>query len=145
MERISGGSIHIVVAEDNPGDWLILKTALQETNPQIQAGWACDGEDLINYLESQPAADMIMLDMNMPRKNGLEVLAQIRKDPRFSHIPVVMLTSSNDEKDILRSYKLGVNTFIQKPYTYRDLKEKISAFIAYWLNVSLLPPKTRAA
>jgi CheY-like chemotaxis protein len=109
-----------------------------------------DGQDLMDYLRrrgryADPAVDaprpgIILLDLNMPKKDGREALAEIKADPSLRQIPVVVLTTSNDEQDVLRSYDLGVNSFITKPVTFAGLVEALSTWSRYWFELVELPP-----
>src|SRR5207302_1889890 len=107
-----------------------------------------DGEDLMSYLHHQgqfsnagesPAPSLILLDLNMPRKDGREALREIKSDAALRHIPVVVLTTSRAEEDVVRSYQLGVNSFITKPLTFQGLVEAMKALGRYWFEVVELP------
>lgn len=131
----------LLVTDDNPAYFSLVKKALEECCPEVCLEWAKDGTELLDYLEHNDHPDIILLDLNMPKKNGLEALEDIRAKPQFSHIPIVVLTTSDDESQILKAYRLGSNSYIKKPFTYSDLKNFLSAFGRYWFDVALLPPK----
>jgi len=108
-----------------------------------------DGEELMDYLHqrgkfsargSAPRPGLILLDLNMPRKNGLEALREIRAHPLFRRIPVVVLTTSEEEADILQSYEIGVSSFITKPVTFAGLVEVMKTFGHYWIEICAIPP-----
>ncbi len=114
----------ILLVEDDPGDQELTRRALKHETLNIDLRIANDGEQAIDYLfrqgefenpESSPPPDLILLDLNMPKKNGREVLAELKQNLRVSRIPVVILTTSEQEADILRTYDLGCNSYIQKP------------------------------
>ena len=109
-----------------------------------------DGEQLLDYLfrrgqytdrEKWPEPDLILLDLNMPRKDGREVLEDIKGMPAFRRIPIVVLTTSRAEEDVFRSYDMGVSGFVTKPVTFRELMETMKTIGAYWGKTSTLPPK----
>ena len=107
-----------------------------------------DGEELMHYLRHQndfsnpekaPEPSLILLDLNMPRKDGREALREIKSDPKLRHIPVVVLTTSRAEEDVVRSYEFGVNSFITKPLTFQGLVDAMKALGRYWFEVVALP------
>lgn len=113
-----------------------------------------DGEELMDYLQrrgaysdpqSSPRPGLILLDLNMPRKSGQEALEEIKADPQLRRIPVIVLTTSNAEHDILRSYDLGVSSFITKPVTFDGLVEIMKAFGKYWIEIVIIPPSDEDA
>ena len=114
-----------------------------------------DGQDLMDYLKREgayadpsvdaPRPGIILLDLNMPRKDGREALQEIKSDPRLRMIPTVVLTTSKAEEDIFRAYNLGVNSFIVKPVTFQSLVDLTRAFNKYWFEIVELPPKEAAA
>lgn len=140
--------ITILVAEDDPDDRLLVRDAFRESRVANDLHFVVDGEDLMDYLyrrgkyaapASAPRPGLILLDLNMPRKNGREALGEIKRDPALRSIPVVALTVSKAEEDILRSYDLGANSFITKPVTFSGLLEVIKVLGAYWLEIVELP------
>jgi CheY-like chemotaxis protein len=110
-----------------------------------------DGQDLLDYLrhegrwtaEDAPRPGIILLDLNMPKKDGREALAEIKADPRLRHIPVVVLTTSKAEEDVVRAYDLGVNSFIAKPVTFEGLVEVMNTLSRYWFEIVELPDGAR--
>ena len=109
-----------------------------------------DGEELMDYLHrrgkyellrTEPLPGLILLDLNMPRKDGREALKEIKANPNLRRIPIVVLTTSKAEEDIVRSYDLGVNSYVTKPVTFKSLVELIKVLGRYWFEVVELPPK----
>ena len=143
-----GKAIAILMAEDDPDDRLLAQEAFEESRLANELHLVEDGEELMDYLyrrgeydeASAPRPGVILLDLNMPRKDGREALREIKADPDLRRIPVVVLTTSKAEEDILRTYDLGVNSFIVKPVTFADLVEVIRALGRYWFEIVELPP-----
>jgi CheY-like chemotaxis protein len=139
----------ILMADDDPDDCMLAQEALREArlaNPLRTVG---DGEELMDYLhhrgvyadpQSAPRPGLILLDLNMPRKDGREALREIKQDPTLRQIPVVVLTTSRAEEDILRSYDLGVNSFCAKPVTFEGLVQLMHTLACYWFEIVELPP-----
>ncbi len=136
--------INIMMADDDEDDRLMFKEAVEETRLICELKFAVDGEDLLNQIRGVPGEelpDLILLDLNMPRKSGTEVLQEIRQDPRLKTIPIVILTTSSAEQDIIKSYQSGANSFVSKPVTFDGLREKILSLTDYWFDVVKLPGK----
>jgi CheY-like chemotaxis protein len=146
----------ILMADDDPDDRLLVKDALAECHPQcdIDEVLVCvpDGEVLMDYLlrrgphtepNTSPRPDLILLDLNMPRKDGREALREIRAHPELRHIPVVVFTTSKADTDIALIYNLGANSFITKPVAYQALVNSLSILTQYWLGIVELPSNTR--
>ena len=142
-------AITILMAEDDPDDRLLAFEAFEESRLANELVLVEDGEELMDYLycrgkyneASAPRPGVILLDLNMPRKDGREALREIKADPDLRRIPVVVLTTSKAEEDILRTYDLGVNSFIVKPVTFADLVEVMRALGRYWFEIVELPPR----
>ncbi len=137
----------ILIAEDDPEDRMLTMEALDESRIS-HFHFVEDGEELMNYLYnrgiyqdamSYPRPRLILLDLNMPRKDGREALQEIKKDPGLRRIPVVVLTTSKADEDIVRSYNLGVNSFITKPVSYAGLVEVMATLSKYWFQIVELP------
>jgi CheY-like chemotaxis protein len=137
------------MADDDPDDRMLTKEALQEARLANDLRFAVDGEDLMDYLcyrgvyvntTSAPRPGLILLDLNMPKKDGREALAEIKADPDLRRIPVVVLTTSMAEEDILRSYDLGVSGYISKPVTLNGLINVMKTLNSYWFEIVELPP-----
>lgn len=141
----------ILMADDDEEDRELTRDALQDARLANQMRFAVDGQDLMDYLRhtgpyADPAADaprpgIILLDLNMPKKDGREALAEIKSDPDLRRIPVVVLTTSNDEEDVLRTYDLGVNSFMTKPVTFAGLVEAMRTWTRYWFELVELPER----
>ncbi|MFQ5450790.1 MAG: response regulator [Nitrospinaceae bacterium] len=138
----------ILIAEDDEDDYLLTLEALKEAGVNNKVRWVKDGEELMEVLKTgvpngngkQPdIPGMILLDLNMPKKDGREALAEIKSHPALRKIPVIVLTTSNAENDITHSYDLGVNSFIQKPVRFHDLVGVIKVLSNYWLKTVKLP------
>lgn len=140
--------ITILLADDDPEDRMLAREALEESRVANKLDTVVDGEDLMDYLnrrgayesmKGNPLPGLILLDLNMPRKDGREALREIKGDPHLRRIPVVVLTTSQAEEDIYRTYDLGVNSFITKPVTFDQLVEVIKAVSRYWVEFVELP------
>ena len=135
----------LLLVEDNPGDARLIREALTECETDMAIWEARDGEAAIALLRGKlrdhAAPQLILLDLNLPKKDGREVLAEIKNDGELSRIPVVILTSSKAEEDIIRTYNIGVNSFITKPVTFEALVKVTRNFGKYWLGVVALPKK----
>jgi two-component system response regulator len=140
--------VTFLIAEDDPDDRFLIKEAFQESLLTNSLYFVRDGVELLDYLRRQgkfsnpvesPPADLILLDLNMPRKDGREALAEIKSDPRLRYIPVVVLTTSKAEEDIMRSYDIGAASYITKPVTFDGLVEAIRQLKQYWVQIVRLP------
>jgi two-component system response regulator len=136
--------ITILNAEDDPDDRILVQDAFLESGQDNTLRFVQDGDDLLQYLRRQgsystpeqaPRPDLILLDLNMPHKDGRESLAEIKSDPNLRSIPVVVLTASNSDEDILNTYNLGGAGFIIKPETYQGLVEVVKGLNQYWFEV----------
>jgi len=143
-------SITILYADDDADDQLLVKEALEEARLLNDLRFVNDGEELMDYLyrrgdyadpAKSPRPGLILLDLNMPRKNGREALKEIKSDPDLRRIPIVVLTTSKAEEDIYRSYDLGVNSFISKPVNFGGMTRVMQALGAYWFEIVELPPE----
>ena len=138
----------LLLADDDPDDRLLVKDALEETRWTAELRSVEDGVELMDYLRRRgryadpseaPPPNLILLDLKMPRKSGHQALKEIKEDPDLRRIPVVILTTSNQEQDISRSYTLGVNSFITKPSSFGALVETMSVLERYWFETVTLP------
>lgn len=133
------------MADDDPDDRLLMKEALEENQFSNPLSFVENGADLLDYLTQQgkyaqcTLPGLILLDLNMPKVSGLEALQQIRINPNLKRIPVVVLTTSNSQEDVLRSYNLGVNSYICKPGKFKELVAVTREIGNYWLNTVSLP------
>lgn len=142
--------ITLLMADDDEDDRLMAREALIESRLNNPLYFVEDGEELMDYLYRRgkygdsahyPFPGLILLDLNMPRKDGREALREIRADPVLRRIPVVVLTTSAAEEDVLRSYELGVNSFIVKPVTFDALVDVMRSLGRYWFEIVELPPE----
>jgi CheY-like chemotaxis protein len=149
MKDKRGKSITILMADDDPDDRMLAREALEENRLANDLCFVEDGEELMDYLHQRgkykepadaPRPGLILLDLNMPRKDGREALKEIKADPHLRRIPVIVLTTSKAEEDILRTYDLGANSFIIKPVTFESLVKAMKAMTKYWLEFVRLPP-----
>lgn len=145
-------SITILMADDDPDDRLLLEDALEEVHLSNNFAFVEDGVELMDYLrrkgdftnlQGTPLPGLILLDLNMPRKDGRQALKEIKSDSALRRIPVVILTTSKAEEDILRTYDLGANSFIVKPVTFDKLVDIVRQLTDYWFEIVRLPPDKR--
>jgi len=143
-----GKGITILLAEDDADDRLLVKEALAEGRVLNDLRSVEDGEELLDYLrrrgryadpETSPRPGLVLLDLNMPRKDGREALREIKGDPDLKRIPIVVMTTSKAEEDIVRSYDLGANSYITKPVTFERLVELMKVLGRYWFELVELP------
>ncbi len=144
----SGQPISILIADDDPEDRMLAQEALEEALLANDLRFVEDGEELMDYLkrrgkyanpEDSPRPGMLLLDLNMPRKDGREALQEIKADPKLASIPIVILTTSRTEEDILRSYDLGASSYITKPVTFDGLVKVMLCLKTYWFEIVELP------
>ena len=144
------GVLTILMADDDVDDRELARDALLAARVVNPLRFVTDGQELIDYLRregeySDPSVDaprpgIIMLDLNMPKKNGREALAEIKSDADLRRIPIIVLTTSRDEQDVLATYDLGANSYITKPVTFAGLVEVMRAWGHYWCEIVDLPP-----
>jgi CheY-like chemotaxis protein len=141
-------SVIILLAEDDPDDRMLVQDAVAEGRLVNEVRCVEDGEELMDYLHQRgpyagdgaaPRPGLILLDLNMPKKDGREALKEIKADPALRQIPVVVLTTSKAEEDVFRSYDLGANSFVTKPVTFQSLVELMKTLNRYWLEIVELP------
>jgi len=147
MIQGSGKSIDILLVEDNPGDVRLAKEALKESKVRNNIFVVEDGVEAMDFLrrkgkyQGSPRPDLILLDLNLPRKSGREVLAEVKGDEALKRIPVVVLTVSRDEEDILRAYDLHANCYVTKPLDFEQFIKITRTIEEFWLTIVKLPPK----
>jgi len=138
----------ILIAEDDEDDYLLTLEALKEAGVNNEVHWVKDGNETLEFLSSRLNGNngssgqlpgLILLDLNMPKKDGREALQEIKSNPDFRKIPVIIMTTSSAEIDVTHSYDLGVNSFIQKPDRFHELVETVRVVFNYWLNTVKLP------
>lgn len=142
----------VILADDDEDDRSLVRDALMEANSGIEVRTVVDGQDLLDYLRGHgayagrpstgPAPMLVLLDLHMPRLTGSEALVQIRADESLRALPVVVLTTSRREEDILESYLRGANSFISKPSSYSDLVKAMATFQQYWAGPVSLPDRS---
>ena len=150
MDR-TGKAVIILYAEDDPEDRMLVEDAMEESRLANELDFVDDGEELMDYLHRRgkytglsntPLPGLILLDLNMPKKDGREALEEIKADPNLRRIPIVVLTTSKAEEDILRTYDLGVSGFIIKPVTFESLVSIMKTVSKYWFEIVEPPPQT---
>ena len=145
--RNNGKPIEILLVDDNPGDVRLTVEAFKEHNVHNHLNVVEDGMKAIAYLKQQAPyenalrPDVILLDLNLPKKDGREVLAEIKQDPHLKRIPVVILTTSKAEEDILKTYNLHANCYITKPVEFDEFIRVVKSIENFWLRVVKLPPE----
>ncbi len=147
INEMSSKSVDLLLVEDNPGDVRLTREALKEAKVRNNLYVVEDGVEATAFLHKEgkyadaPRPDVILLDLNLPKKNGPELLAEIKQDPDLRYIPVVILTSSSSEEDIIRSYNLHANCYITKPVNLERFLDVVKSIDNFWLSVVTLPPK----
>ena len=137
--------VEVLLAEDNPGDVMLTKKALKRGKLANNLHVVTDGVEALSFLRHQgeyadaPRPDLVLLDLNMPRKDGQEVLEELKNDPELRRIPVVILTSSESEEDIVKSYELNANAYLTKPVDFDGFVEIVDRLEDFWFQVVKLP------
>lgn len=133
--------VRLLIVEDNPGDVRLVREIFRELTTPVDFHVANDGEEALCFLQnaSQSIPDLILLDLNLPRKNGLELLKEIKGNAAWKTIPVIVLTSSQAEQDVITSYNLHANAYIVKSIDLEQLTQVVQALEAFWLKVARLP------
>jgi CheY-like chemotaxis protein len=137
--------MQILLVEDNPADVRLIREALRHTEASYSLSVVDDGEKAIDFLRDRAPGsfpDLVLLDLNLPRKSGAEVLVEIKGDRRLKRIPVVILTSSRSERDVNTAYDSGANSYLRKPADLDHLYSLANVFAQYWLNWVILPTQT---
>ena len=138
--------VEILLVEDNPGDERLTREALKEGKVYSNLHWAKDGVEALEFLRRRgrfsdaPRPDIILLDLNLPKKDGREVLEDVKNDPELKRIPVVVLTTSKADEDVLRSYDLHANCYVTKPVDLEKFIQVVKSIDRFWLTVVTLPP-----
>jgi len=140
-----GSPVDILLVEDNPGDARLAMEALKTSKVSNTLHWAKDGEEAMAFLRQEgehagkPRPDLVLLDLNLPKKDGREVLAEIKSDDALKFIPVVILTTSENEEDILRTYADHCNCYITKPIDLKQFLKVVESIEDFWLTIVKLP------
>jgi CheY-like chemotaxis protein len=149
-----GRTITILMADDDKDDCMLVKDAFLESRLSNDLRFVEDGEELMDYLyrrgkykspKASPRPGLILLDLNMPRKDGREALEEIKSDPELRGIPIIVLTTSKEEEDVVRSYDIGASSYITKPVTFEGLVEVMKSLGKYWFEIVELPPERKEA
>jgi len=149
MNFQSGRPVEVLLVEDNPGDVRLMVEALKDAKVNNNLHVVCNGEEAMEFLQREGdyagavVPDLVMLDLNLPKKDGREVLAEIKEDPDLKHIPVVVITTSAAEEDILKSYKLHANCYITKPVNFEQFIKVVHSIEDFWLTVVRLPKNNK--
>ncbi|MBK5273158.1 MAG: response regulator [Bacteroidia bacterium] len=140
---------HILLVEDNEGDILLTKEALEDAKILTTLSVVKDGKEAIDFVSrtgkyaGASLPDLVLLDVNLPKKNGHEVLQFIKRDEELKHIPVIMLTTSSSQQDINLAYSNQINCFITKPIDVNDFLREVTAIESYWISIVKLPTKKK--
>jgi CheY-like chemotaxis protein len=146
--------ITILIADDDPDDRMMAKEALDESRVANVVHFVEDGVELLSYLRRQgryadpgasPRPGLILLDLNMPKKDGREALREIKADPALRRTPVIVMTTSKAEEDIYRTYDLGVSSYVAKPVTFEGLVDVMKTLGKYWFNIVELPDEAKVS
>lgn len=145
--------VDILLVEDNPSDAELALHALKKHNLANRVEWVKDGEEALDYLFHRGAyvdspnslPRVVLLDLRLPKIDGIEVLKQIRAHPEIKELPVVVLTSSKEERDVMQTYELGVNSFVAKPVNFEEFSKTVADLGMYWVLVNRVPPDIRPA
>ncbi len=140
-------SMTILIADDDHDDRLFMEQALRQNGFSQTIQFVEDGEELMEYLRHEgrfldqnvPWPNLLILDLNMPRKNGFQALEEIKDDPKLRRLPVVVMTTSSADEDVVKTYNLGVNSFVTKPFNFSRLVEMVGALKTYWMDTVKLP------
>ena len=139
--------IEVLLVEDDPGDVLMTREAFEEHKLRNRLNVVSDGDEALAYLRQEglhrdaPRPDLILLDLNLPRRDGREVLSEIKSDPELRRIPVVVLTTSQADEDILRSYQLHANAYVTKPVDFERFVNVVKQIDEFFVSVVKLPPR----
>lgn len=148
---MSAKLVSILLVEDDPGDVLLIREALADHGAANSLSTVGDGVEAMRFIRGEgeyadrSGPDLVLLDLNLPRKSGAEVLAEIKSDPRLATIPVIVLTTSDAEEDILRSYRLHANAYITKPVDFARFREIVHRLDDFFVGVVQLPPRPARA
>lgn len=136
--------VNVLLVEDNPGDIELAKIAFEDAKMINELRVISDGQQALDFFEANPDwPDIVLLDINLPKVNGIEILKHLRSHEETRALPVCILTSSGSDQDIIASYQHNTNAYIQKPVDFNKFIETIKSFEEFWLSVVKLPPKQR--
>jgi two-component system, response regulator len=144
--NLNASVVQILLVEDNPNDAELALHALRKGNLANQVDWVKDGEAALDYLfhrgpyhDQQGQPKVVLLDLRLPKLDGIDVLRAVRANPETRELPVVVLTSSKEDRDIVETYRLGVNSFVSKPVVFKDFVETVSSLGLYWVIINRVP------
>ena len=143
-------AVQILLVEDNPSDAELTLHALSKNNLANSVDWVKDGEEALDYLfhrgqyadKKTGLPKVVLLDLRLPKLDGIDVLRAVRKNPKTKELPIVVLTSSKEETDLVETYRLGVNSFVSKPVVFKEFVETVANLGLYWVIVNRTPPET---
>jgi len=145
--NVANHELEILLAEDNEDDVILVRESLEEVQIVSHVQVARDGVEALEYVRerakeaaARTRSLLVLLDINMPRMNGFEVLSEMKSSPALKHIPVVMLTTSRREEDLVKSYRIGAASYITKPVNFEIFRDVVTRFALYWTTVSRIPP-----
>lgn len=144
---MSDDKINVLLVEDDVADAALTREALSRAKIVVNLTVMQDGEEALNFLKKRgpyataPSPDLILLDLNMPKKDGREVLKEIKADPKLSSIPVIVLTTSDADMDIVKSYNLGANCYVTKPVGFEAFTQVVRQIESFWFTIVKLPPR----
>lgn len=147
MEQLAGKPVNILLVEDNPGDVTLIEEALGRAKVRSRLHVVPDGKQAMEFVRRQgdhteaPRPDLVLLDLDLPRKHGQDVLREIKSDPDLGSIPVIVLTSSKSEEDIVKSYELHANAYVLKPVDFHRFVKVMQAIDNFWFVTVTLPPR----
>jgi len=146
MTTMNNEPLNILLVEDDPGDVVLVREALGEREPPLSLEVVGDGVEAMRFVRAEgvhaasPRPDLILLDLNLPRKSGAEVLAEIKGDPALRTIPVIILTTSNADEDVMRAYRNHANAYVSKPSDFARFREIVHRIDEFFAGVVSLPP-----
>jgi CheY-like chemotaxis protein len=151
MVETKAPTIEVLLVEDSPGDIRLMHEAFRTANNRVRLNVATDGVEAISFLRQKgsynkcPRPNLILMDLNLPKMSGLEVLAQIKEDPALKTIPTVILTISDPETDIAKGYRMQANCYLRKPVQLDAFEELVKSINDFWLVKARLPPQVQVA
>ena len=137
--------MRVLLVEDNPDDAALTRRAVLKAVPETEIELARDGQEAIDYMSAEGCLqpDLVLLDLKLPRLDGIEVLRRLRKDHALCFMPIVMLTSSDERSDVVACYSEGVNSYLRKPVDFDDFMREVGGAARYWLGSNIVPPTDR--
>lgn len=147
--KFCDSAVQILLVEDNPSDAELAMHALRKNNLANSVDWVKDGEEALDYLfhrgqyaDKKGLPKVVLLDLRLPKLDGIDVLRAVRQNPETKELPIVVLTSSKEESDLVETYRLGVNSFVSKPVVFKEFVETVANLGLYWVIVNRVPLET---